>query len=444
MCPTNDDPNFDGRPRVKRTTGIPRSFLKTVEKPSALTNDGTIDESRPSGVMVNADGEWVVAEPDKASWDQYQAKAKISAAAQEAAVLGSKELQKRGLECPIDKRMFVEPTKTPCCKTSFCKDCITNALLENDLRCPECFTDDILIDSLILDDEVVAKIKDYEEEKAAAKSPKAVSKNIGLEGGESPPVKREQSTSRSPSPASAKAFGQNSTPNSRVTANANSKKRAADCELANERILPGPNALKGQAAQKSKQSTAQTAQVSQQPSLLSMSAFPMDPSFKYPLPFATGNLMTQQAMNGMAFPNMNGFMSMPLTMGPMMGMTPGMLNPTMMQAGTFAGAGGNNWGNMPGMGYQQTNGMYGGAFNQNMTGRYGQTNMQIPMSNSYMGVAGMRASGQGVGSFTNQQRTSFSAPVPNEEDSAYFRKPVNPHRHLARRNANRPTDYREI
>lgn len=441
MCPTNDDPNFDGRPRVKRTTGIPRSFLKTVEKPSALTNDGTIDESRPSGVMVNADGEWVVAEPDKASWEQYQAKAKISAAAQEAAVVGSKKLQERGLQCPIDKRMFVEPTKTPCCKTTFCKECITNALLENDLRCPECSTDDILIDSLITDGEVVAKIKEYEEEKAAAKSPKEVPKNSGSASGESPPLKKEQSTSKSPSPATANASGQISDSTSRAAVDGNSKKRPADSELANKRVPPGPSALNGQATQKPEQSTAQ---VSQQSSLLSMPAFPMDSSFKYPLPFATGNLMTQQGLNHLAFPNMNGYMGMPVTMAPMMGMTPGIMNPMMVQTGAFAGASGNNWDNMPGMGYQQMNGMYGGAFNQNMNGRYGQTNMQVPMSNSYMGMAGMGASRQGMGAFANQQRTSFSTPVPNEEDSAYFRKPVNPHRHLARRNANRPTDYREI
>ena len=441
MCPTNDDPNFDGRPRVKRTTGIPRSFLKTVEKPSALTNDGTIDESRPSGVMVNADGEWVVAEPDKASWEQYQAKAKISAAAQEAAVLGSKELQKKGLECPIDKRMFVEPTKTPCCKTTFCKECITNALLENDLRCPECSTDDILIDSLIVDDEVVAKIKDYEEEKVAAKSPKEELKGSVSASGESPPLKKEQSKSKSPPPATADASRQASISTSSAANDGNSKKRPADSELANKRVPPGPNAMNGQAIQKPEQSTAQ---VSQQSSLLPMPVFPMDSSFKYPLPFATGNLMTQQGMNQMAFSNVNGYMGMPVTMGSLMGMTPGMMNPMMMQTGVFQGASGNSWGHMPGMGYQQTNGMYGGGFNQNLNGGYGQTNMQVPMSNIYTGVAGMGVSVQGMGSFANQQRTSFSAPVPNEEDSAYFRKPVNPHRHLARRNANRPTDYREI
>ena len=441
MCPTNDDPNFDGRPRVKRTTGIPRSFLKTVEKPSALTNDGTVDESRPSGVMVNADGEWVIAEPDKASWEQYQARAKVSAAAQEAAVLGSKELQERGLECSIDKRMFVEPTKTPCCKTTFCKECITNALLENDLRCPQCSTDDILIDSLTTDSEVVARIKEYEEEKVAAKSRKEGSKDSMPASGGASPVKKEQSKSQSPSPASADAPPRVSTSTPKLAVDGNSKKRPAETELPNKRAPPGPNATNGQVTQKPQQPTVQ---VSQQSSLPSMPGFPLDPSFNYPMPFATGNLMTQPGMNQMAFPNMNGYMGMPITMGPMMGLTPGMMNPMMMQTGAFAGASGNNWSNMPGMGYQQANSMYGGGFNKNVNGGYGQANMQMPMGNGYMGMGGMGPSGQGMGSFATQQRTNCSAPTQNEEDSAYFRKPVNPHRHLARRNANRPTDYREI
>src|SRR5436305_14772925 len=75
QCPTNADPQFDGRPRVKRTTGIPKSFLKTVEKPVPSSDqDGA--SSNPASVMVNADGEFVVAEPDKASWESYQQKAK--------------------------------------------------------------------------------------------------------------------------------------------------------------------------------------------------------------------------------------------------------------------------------------------------------------------------------------------------------------------------------
>ena len=57
-CPTNNDREFDNKPRIKRTTGIPRSFLKTVDNP----NTGGITQ----GVMVTPEGGYVIAQPD--SW----------------------------------------------------------------------------------------------------------------------------------------------------------------------------------------------------------------------------------------------------------------------------------------------------------------------------------------------------------------------------------------
>jgi protein MPE1 len=61
-CPTNSDRAYDDRPRIKRTTGIPKSFLTTVEGPG-----GTATDAQPgaSGVMVTAEGGFVVARPDK-------------------------------------------------------------------------------------------------------------------------------------------------------------------------------------------------------------------------------------------------------------------------------------------------------------------------------------------------------------------------------------------
>ena len=174
MCPTNDDPEYDNRRRVKRTTGIPRSFLTTVDKSVALAQSGDDDESkRPPGIMVNADGDFVIARPDKASWEKYQAKAKSSAAAAKGEAAGEKELRERGLECPADKRMFIEPMKTPCCGKTYCNDCITNALIESDFVCPACKAEGVLIDDLKPDDEVTEKIKEYleEKEKEAPKSP---------------------------------------------------------------------------------------------------------------------------------------------------------------------------------------------------------------------------------------------------------------------------------
>ena len=55
-CPTNNDREFDNRPRIKRTTGIPRSFLKAVDNPTT----GPLG----AGVMVTPEGGYVVAQPD--------------------------------------------------------------------------------------------------------------------------------------------------------------------------------------------------------------------------------------------------------------------------------------------------------------------------------------------------------------------------------------------
>ena len=53
-------------------------------------------------------------------------------------------------------------------------------------------------------------------------------------------------------------------------------------------------------------------------------------------------------------------------------------------------------------------------------------------------------SGPGMNNFVNQQRTSFSTPFAREEDTPYFRQPVNPQRHQARHRRIRPSDYREL
>jgi protein MPE1 len=57
-CPTNGDKEFDKHPRIKRTTGIPRSFLKVIEQPKTAVQSGT------GGVMVTPGGDLVVAEAD--------------------------------------------------------------------------------------------------------------------------------------------------------------------------------------------------------------------------------------------------------------------------------------------------------------------------------------------------------------------------------------------
>ena len=421
QCPTNDDPAFDNKPRIKRTTGIPRSFLKVIEKPTSLLNDGTTDDTKqPSGVMVNADGDWVIAEPDKVAWEQYQAKAKQSAAAQEKASQGNKELQDRGLECTIDKRLFVDPTRTPCCQTTYCNECITNALLDDDLQCPGCGKDGILIDDLVPNTDMVAKIRKYEEEKAGV----ANEQDNHKDKKEDPLTKEEDSSEaladhpKSGSPPHRRSSSSSS------SMKGNSKKRRAEEDLENQHAPPRPLA-------------SNTVTTHAQPKTTKGSLFPPELAFLNQLPPANSNMMP--SMNGMAFSNINGFMGMPMSMPPMMGFNPTMMNP-MMMPNVFPVAGiGNQWNNMNGMYPQQNSGMYsGGNFLMN-----GMPNGPMPTGNNYNAGNGMGFSG-GRGTFTNQQRTAFSNNQPGAEDSAYFRQPVNPHRHQGRRNMQRPADYREI
>lgn len=402
-----------------------------------MSNDGTVDDTKPpSGVMVNAEGEFVIAEPDKASWEQFQAKTKSSAAARKAAAMGDKELQDRGLECALDKRIFIDPMKTPCCEKTYCNDCITNALIESDFTCPGCQTDGVLIDDLQPDDETTAKIKLYLEEKNNAakkqkeeqmsKSPSVKSETAAAG---TPPTKQVTPATKAKSPtpnkspkvkspelskaAKASPRGKSATPVAVAAAPSEpkGKKRAAEELLENPKIPKGPKAMR----QKEAMMPQQQQQQQQQQNMMGMNNFPNMQNMNSGMP-------NQFFNNNGGFP-MNNMMS-----GFPMGMNPMMMNP-MMNMG-FPGMN-----NMP---------MFN---NSNAFG-----NMNPMMNGSMPGIDGggnMNGMGRGmtngaVGGFPNQQKTIFAEPLPNEEDNAYFRKPVNPHRHMGRQRRARPSDYREL
>lgn len=417
VCPTNDDPSFDDRPKIKRTTGIPRSFLRTIDKPTSLNQDGTVEKlKRPAGVMVNAEGDWVVAEPDNASWEKFQAKAKISAAAQAAIDLENKKLQENGLLCPMDTHIFSNPMKTPCCGTTYCQDCITNSLLENDLRCPQCSTENILIDDLAPDIETIAKIKNFDDEKAEAIREKEASPS-------------EQANSSSPKEVESRSASKPSTVVLTPAGNPNisslSKKRLAETDIQNDRTGPGPE----------QRSTGVWPPV---PSGQWAGAA-SNGSVQQQNPVVNGNFTMPQGMNTLPFPNTNGYMGLP-----------GSTEQTfwnammMMPNGAFAAGMDMNVNNAWAAGYPHQHPNFsnlGYPTGAMPNGNYGQQNPYMQINNNGMG---MNQHNRGMGNFSNQQRNTFRASTVNEEDSAYFRMPVNPHRHQARRNVNRPTDYREI
>lgn len=429
-CPTNNDPTYDGKPRVKRTTGIPRSFLKIVDKPSSAANDGTIDETKqPSGIMVNAEGDWVVAEPDKATWDSIQAKAKVSAAAQSASYPIISDSKDHELECKFDKRLFVNPMKTPCCQKTFCHDCITNALLDHDLRCPECLTDDVPIEDLSPDVEAIERIRQYE----AATSTKTSSQGLDQDAfdndvseSKQPPREKEESTLQT-----------------NQGTDRSCKKRSADSDLLSDRKpASGPKA-------------SFTENKGSQSSFGEPNPMKKDESMPYNQDFfnhSTYGSCIMPDISTTGFPHVHpNCDSRRIAISPSMsaiGPNNAMPNSLIVPNGAFMN---NDWSGPWG----------GGQFHQGMSIGPNPSlnsidpNVNFNQQNSYsqayvdfsngVPVDNFRGNPPGqTGTFANQQRTSLCIQSSDADEGAYFRKPVNPYRHQGRRNTNRPMDYREV
>ncbi|TFK53422.1 DWNN-domain-containing protein [Heliocybe sulcata] len=162
-CPTNNDRDFDNKPRIKRTTGIPRSFLKAVEGPSAAGQ----------GVMVTPEGGYVIAQPDAASWQKQVTHRRG---------LTEADIRERtptdpSLVCPIDNKLFRDAVKVPCCGRQYCEECIQTHLLERDFVCPNCGKKIPSLDKLIMDKPTRTKVADYID-KAIEESKKDISEEV--------------------------------------------------------------------------------------------------------------------------------------------------------------------------------------------------------------------------------------------------------------------------
>ncbi|KAK7887419.1 Protein mpe1 [Exophiala xenobiotica] len=470
-CPTNDDVNYDNKNRIKRTTGIPRSMLKKIDQ----SDVDKLDDADRQKLMVNAEGEYVFAQADEKAWKKHLELVKAAEAAGKKVQDGDKELRDRGLECPIDKRLFVDPMKTPCCGKTYCHDCIENALLENDLTCPGCETENISLERLEPDEEMKAKIKEYEADKANEK-------------------RRSRSPTITAESAKANDSAAGSRPSSRdgngspASSGGQSRKRSAsELEKTN---TPGNLEVPAMKRQKSGDAVASLTSNPEAEAQKDGDEQVASPNVQTDFP---ANMMPpdfSQLQNGMNMPMMPGFnpfmmnpMNMNMGMGVGMGMSGmtgmngmNLMNPNLNMMNGMNGMSGMNMfpqGNMNGMGggfggnqqnWNNTNQNQGPSHAQNWKSRGGfkqrggfhhqhQEQKQPPTQPTGMaGVpTGPKAMGQAQpqnfypptgpagGKFSNQQRH-----VGNEEDNAYMRQPVNPHRHQNRQKRARQADYREL
>ncbi|KAI8894539.1 hypothetical protein BC833DRAFT_652013 [Globomyces pollinis-pini] len=145
MCPTLGNKEFDNKPKIKRATGIPTMFLKTIQ------NKEGVDR----GLMVTQEGDLVVAMPNDDGWKKMnlmnQNFRSIGDAYETAPIPPS-------LSCFICKKLLREAVTSPCCQTHYCETCIQHELLEPDdihtrLKCPKCMAR-LVPDQLIVNKEI--------------------------------------------------------------------------------------------------------------------------------------------------------------------------------------------------------------------------------------------------------------------------------------------------
>lgn len=154
-CPKNNDPNWEGV-RIKKTTGIPKSHLKAIEKP-----EDTIRDPNSSGnttYMITDEGKYVVAVADTKAWEKYQ---KIQKGDTEGFNNGDVDVKDGELKDTETGKLWKNPVRTPCCKKIYSRKFIEDKLIESDFTCPNCGKDQIYLDTLISDKELQVKVDDY-------------------------------------------------------------------------------------------------------------------------------------------------------------------------------------------------------------------------------------------------------------------------------------------
>lgn len=191
-CPTNTDPNFEGK-KIKRTTGIPKSYLKTISKEAVergmtstddetritQTDAGELVDSKGNTYMITEEGDYVVTLADNKTWQTYQEKQ------QNAAMKAKQEFENQVLGHVIkDQRTdFLDPladtqrllrapiVMTPCCQDrsklvkmsnfNYHQPTLEQRLIDNDFHCPNCNKDDVFIDSLVRNTDLEKQLQEY-------------------------------------------------------------------------------------------------------------------------------------------------------------------------------------------------------------------------------------------------------------------------------------------
>ncbi|XP_019113893.2 E3 ubiquitin-protein ligase RBBP6 isoform X2 [Larimichthys crocea] len=137
-CPTSGDKNFEAPPRLKKSTGIPRSFMVEVDDPNI------------KGAMLTNCGHYAIPAIHAKAY-AIGKKEKPPFVPQEQPKTEEKEEPiPDELVCLICHDLLSDAVVIPCCGNSYCDDCIRTTLLDSEEHvCPTCNQSDVSPDNLI-------------------------------------------------------------------------------------------------------------------------------------------------------------------------------------------------------------------------------------------------------------------------------------------------------
>ncbi|NXX85503.1 RBBP6 ligase, partial [Urocolius indicus] len=134
-CPENEDTSLGSVPKIKRSSGIPRSFMMEVKDPNQ------------KGTMLTKDGKYAIPIISAEAYARGK-KEKPPFSPQEPSSSLDEPIPEE-LLCPLCEEMMFDAALTPCCGSSYCDECIRTALLESEEHtCPTCHQTGVSPDAL--------------------------------------------------------------------------------------------------------------------------------------------------------------------------------------------------------------------------------------------------------------------------------------------------------
>ncbi|XP_011602123.2 E3 ubiquitin-protein ligase RBBP6-like isoform X1 [Takifugu rubripes] len=170
-CPVSADKATEAPLRIKKSTGIPRSFMVEVDDPSI------------KGAMLTNCGHYAIPAIHAKAYAVGK-KEKPPFLPQELPVSNDKDPVPKELLCLICKEMLTDAVVIPCCGNSFCDDCIRTALLDSDQHtCPTCKQSEVSPDTLIANKFLRQAVNTFQKDQG---QPKVTAGNDGAYQSENP------------------------------------------------------------------------------------------------------------------------------------------------------------------------------------------------------------------------------------------------------------------